>query len=284
MYLWNMQKLFILAALALFVPACVGTTSTLQTAPTLGKGNVQVAAGMSIPVSTRFVGEVADAVTEVNDRVKNSDTSPLSRDEQREVMQTTLGVLLFQPALLTIFDLRYGVAEKVDLGLKLAGAATRLEGKYWLQHQEGGLDVALNLGLTRHSEIGSSVAKKGFDFLESVDLAAFKRRDIDGAILLSSDAKKKWGFYGAIRYLAAFVKAETSFSKVLTQEDITEIDVDETMHHYGGTAGVRATLGPVQLMVELTIMRLAFSPTILDEEVQLGGYIVEPAAGLSVSF
>ncbi|MCP4445052.1 MAG: hypothetical protein GY811_06865 [Myxococcales bacterium] len=274
----------LLPLLTLGGAGCVGTSTTLQTAPTVKKGDIRLTGGMSVPVSTRYVEEIADVLGVTADRLSDADTTALTKDEQREAVEGAAAILLLQPGFLYILEGRYGLADRFELGIKWAGAAVRLGGKYWLHHEEGGLDASVAFGYTHHSGVGSSVAKKAFEVFDFLELVDYSRRDADLAILLSGDSRARFGFYGALRYVVGFVNLETNFERLMTEEATSEATVKEQIHNLGGTGGMRLRAGPVQIMAELTVMRMMFAPTILDETVDLGGYLIEPSIGASFAF
>ncbi len=200
----------------------------------------------------------------------------------RPSVTRNIGVILYQPAPLFILDGRYGVSEKLDLGIKLAGPAARFDGKYWFYHS-GKLDAAVSLGYTRHSSIGSSALESTYKLFEFLKLVEYNRKDVDAAILLSGDSNAVVSPYGAVRYIAAFVDLETNLEEVPTENELPG-NTKSTMHHMGGTAGMRVKVGPVHFLAEVTVMKIYFDPTILGKKTDLGGFLIEPLLGFATSF
>ena len=264
--------------------SCVSSQSTLQTAPTVPKNKFRVTGGESIPVSTRFVSELTDVSGIAVDRARNSNIDPLTENEQQELIEAAIATALLQPTLVTTIEGRYGVHEKIDIGVRWSGPALRLDSKYWLYHKAGGLDVSFGLGLTYHTGVGASLAGKVYEVFDFVELLDFKRRDADASIYLSGDSRKRLGFYGSLRYTISSLNFESNLIGVDTETISVAQPVDEISHYIGGASGVRLRFGSFAILAELTVGRLFFDPTFGGNKRNLSGFVVEPALGANVNF
>ena len=254
----------------------------LQTARTLEPGQWEVTAGSTVPVSTRFVEEIADLVDQAADELDDGD--PVTPEEERRAIVSALGVVLFQPAPILAMQVRRGVANDVDLGVRWAGPALRVDGKWRFTHTDD-LDLAFDVGLTHHTGIGASAASSAFDLFDSLHLVSYSRKDLDANVIISNGSNRRVQSYGALRYTAAFIDVETELDDALEAADEAGIrDTSSTLHAFGASAGLRLGTPRIALLLELTVLRILFEPEILDAPANLSGYLIEPAAAISVTF
>src|SRR5262245_28005677 len=162
-----------LALIMISASACTTSLTQGQTARALRPGQVEVAMSGSIPVSSRFVGEVADVVEASAARLKDADNAdrPLTESEQREALEAGLALALFHPALVTEVGGRIGVVDRLDVGFKYAGTLVKADGKFqFATSDDGGPDLAIALGLTHHLGYGASVLEPAYPLLDYVQL------------------------------------------------------------------------------------------------------------------
>ena len=277
------QKLILILSISM-TSSCISTQSTLQTAPTVPKNKVRVTGGESIPVSTRFVAEFTDAAQIAVDRARNSNVDPLTENEEQELIESAIATALLQPTAVTILEGRYGVHDKIDIGLRWSGPAIRFDTKVWLYHKAGGLDVSFGLGATHHTGIGVSVAGKVYEIFDFVKLVDYKRNDADATLYFSGDSKKRFGLYGAFRYTISKIDFQSRLSDVSTDFFSENQSVSEIAHQVGGTGGLRVKIGPMSFMAEMTLSRMFFDPMLGATKRRLSGFVIEPAVGANFNF
>lgn len=122
-----MQKVAMIAVAAMSASACTASLTQGQTARALRPGQVELAMSGSVPVSSRFVGEVAHVVEASADRLRDARDAnrPLTEQEQREALEAGLALALFHPALVTEIGGRIGVVDRFDVGIKYAGTLVK---------------------------------------------------------------------------------------------------------------------------------------------------------------
>ena len=267
------------AALAALAAGCPSAAGTLQTADPVAPGEWQVAAGTAVPVSTRFVTELADLVGNANDQL--TDGEPATAAEERDAIVSAAAILVLQPSPVTTMALRRGIADDIDAGVRFAGPALRLDGRWRFAHHEG-ISYAASAGFSHHSGIGSSVASSVFDLFDSVKLVDYGREDLDVNLLASTDPGDKLSYFGALRYMAAFTSLSTRLDDVSEESPVR--DTSEVLHAAGASGGLRLGTRRFALALELTIMRAWFEPDVLGEPADLGGWIVEPGVGVEATF
>lgn len=267
-------------ALATLLTGCMASSATLQSAQTLAPKDVSIGAGMSVPVSTAFVGEVADSAKLANKLAKKGGDEPLTEAEQRQIVESVIAATTLAPSALFVADLRVGMAKRFDMGLRYGGPAWSIDGK--LQLRDGPWDLALLLGFRHHTNIGPSFASSAYDVLETVKLAEYSRNDIQTAFLYSTDDRKIVSFYGGFRYDLSFA----TFALELGEEGNRTLDSDEdtVMHTVGVGSGMRVGGEHFAFMLELALSYMVLEPKILGERVDLSGMIIEPGLGIKVIF
>jgi hypothetical protein len=275
----------VVSTLCFSLAGCVTATTTLQTAKTTPAGDVRLGAGVSLPISTRFVGAVVDVMGDAADRVSDARSAdrPLTEAEQRDAIEAILAAILFQSPPVYEMSFRYGIAKDFDAGFRWAGPALRPDVKYrFLDGGDGGLSMAGSLAYAYHTGIGASIVSSVFELFEDFELVDYSRHDLDLAVLFSNDSERWYAWYGTLRYLAAFASFETKLDEAVeAASGRWQTDTSGVIHHVGGTFGFQAKWRPIRAMVELTAMRVFFAPRILGERYDLGGWIISPAIGLA---
>lgn len=274
--------------LALVLAGCVRPATQLQTARVLPPGETRLHGGMSAPFSTRFAGELVDAVELAADQLRDArnEDRALTEEEQRQAIESAAAILLLQPAVVPELGLRVGVFDQVDAGLQWAGPTFRLDGKWQVVDERGKGHVAVQAAYTYHTSIGASIAGSVFDLFDSLRLVEYSRSDLELALLASTeDRGRTVSFYGGLRYVLGMPRIESALADELeTETGMPLVRVRSNIHEFGVTAGIRIGTERVALMGELTVSRMAFAPEILGEERDLGGMIFAPGAGVSVNF
>ncbi len=269
---------------ALLSVACVSPQTTLQGAKTLDPGDLELIAGGSVPVHAAFTNAALDAAENATDRVQEQNAGELSEAEKQEIIDGALAVVLLQPAFVPELSARLGVVERLDVGLRYAGASIKGDAKFQLG-SAGGYDMAVSLGYIHHTGLGASIAEKAFSLFEVLELAEYSRRDLDAAFLFSGNQEDVFSAYGAVRYIWGMPRIELAFPEELAGPDgAVQFETDEDLHYVGGTIGMRLGVKSIALLAELTAMNLFFSPKILGEERNLGGLVLSPALGLDARF
>jgi hypothetical protein len=276
-----------LPVLAISTAACTTSLTTGQTARALKPGQVEVGVTGSVPISSEFVGELADLAKASAQRLKDADNAgrPLSEQEQREAIEAGLALVLFHPALVTEITGRIGVFDRVDFGLKYAGTMLKLDGKYQLAtSDDGGPDLAVVLGATRHFGYGASVLEPAYELLSFIKLDDYSRHDLDVAFLASGEWDETVAVYGGLKYMVSFMSIDADFQNVETVNGIPHTELSSTFHYVGGTGGLRLGYKHLFATLELNVMRVFATPVVFGEERDLGGFIVSPSFGLLAKF
>jgi hypothetical protein len=262
---------------------CVGSGATLQTATTLAPGKAAIAGGLAVPVTSTFFGEVADTVRAAGRRLGNLDDSEISDAERRQLIEAALAVLTMAPSVIPMVDLRVGAARHFDLGFRYAGPSLGLDGKYQVRATER-WNLAVALGAQHHTGIGPSVGAVVYEVIDRAELASYRRQDLRGAFLYSSDEDTTAGFYGAIQYQLAFTRFGLGavVDRVNMDRYVAIGEQRALLHTIGASSGLRISYWRLALLLELGLAYLHFRPEVLGQTANLSGVIVEPAIALRV--
>ncbi len=261
---------------------CVTSTTTLQTARTVPPGEFRGGAAFALPISTRFVGEVVDLIDQVDDSFADAvdEGRALTTDEQREAIESLAGIVLLMPAPVFELNARVGLAKDVDIGLRWAGPALET-GVKWHFYEQPGFDLAATLDYTYHTGVGASIASAVYDIAEQFDLASYSRHDLELAVIASGDPEATVTPYGAVRYLAGFTSFESVVEEIATESGAPRTDTSAVMHHFGAAGGIRIGTPSIHLMLELTVLYVAFAPTVFGADIDLSGLVITPAIGFA---
>lgn len=267
------------AWVALVAGGCATAPTTLQTARTTEQGEFRFHAGASVPISSRFISEVSEAVDRATERAEEAEMAgrPLTPEEERELLQGALGLILFAPAPVFELGARWGPVEKLDVGFEWAGPMLRFDAKYQFLERPG-VDVAALAGYTYHTGSAPSILEDIHDIFDFALIIDYGRHDVDVAVLASGPRDPALTWYAGLRYMASFVSwsVEVGF-----EPDTNRIGSNEVMHLIAGTGGMRIGTDKVQLMLELLLGYILFEPEVEGAPMDLGGILFMPAIGLA---
>ena len=267
---------------------CATAPTTLQTARTTEKGEFRFHAGASVPISTRFVAEVADLVDGATARAEEAETAgrPLTDEEEADLTEAGLGLILFTPAPVFELGARYGVVENFDVGFEWAGPMLRGDAKARIYEDPGTFDFGAMLGYTYHTSTAPSVLEEAQDLFNFVFVIDYARHDVDLTVLANGDVTQTASWYASARYLAGIISANVNVG--FDRDTADPFTVDTILHMFGGTAGLRLGSEKFELMLELTVAYILFEPELESTDpdfdgqtLGLSGMLFMPAIGLS---
>lgn len=272
-------------ALLCLAQACVSSPASLQTARTVPAGDYRVAAGVSVPVSTRYVGEIADLIGQAVDHAEEAidGDGTITDDEYREMLQSGMAILMLQPTPIFDLSLRRGIVDDLDVGIRWAGPTWTIGGK-WRFLKNDSIEMAAAFDYVYHTDLGASYAKALFDLLDFLKIASYSRHDASLNILISGNEDNIFVPYGGLRYIAGFTSVDTELEDLQTEAGLTRSETSSVIHHVGGSIGFRVGTEKYNLLMELSVLYMYFKPTVLGEPVQLSGVLITPAIGGAVEF
>lgn len=257
-------------AFALLLPACATTVSTVQPADTLPKGDFHASAGMNVEIPITRVVDSLSAAADVSDKYLGDPGYEPTQEEQRALLDATIGLALNAPGGGNDFMFRYGVVEHLDVGARWSTSAAHLDAKWQFLDSTSGWDGAVSLGVAQH--IFSGII---FDVLEVLELDDFSRTDVEIPVIFGKRFSHWARFWGGPKLILSRYSVDADIRNVVEVQEL-----DGWVYYYGGFAGGSVGYRNIQLYGELTMMSMVASPVILGEEVDIGGLIVSPSFGI----
>ncbi len=278
-------RLVALACAAWVGSGCVTSVSTLQRAQALDPGEVQVTVGMVASVNTSAVGAALDLADSATARLREAEAQgqPITPEVEQQATEAGLALLLFQPGVGLEFIGRVGVYEDIDVGLRYTGQLVKADAK-WQLWEEGSQAAALNLGYAYHLDVGSTALGPALDLLDYFDVGTLSRHDLDLGALWGREWGEWLAVYAGGRYIASFIALDPTLQDVLTEADLPPTDASGVIHHLGATAGLFVGYKYIFVNLELNIMQIIYNPRILGVSRDLGGTLISPVLGLTLTF
>lgn len=269
------------------VTGCASSIAQMQTGKVLKKGAIEAGAGLSAPIAPSTFERLKVLGQAAYDAATSADVqgTTLSDDDVRDLVEAGLGIILFNPSVVTEFWGRYGLLDRVDVGVRWGGARLLLDARVQLLRDESaGVDAALTLGYAHHSDLGPSIVKPLFDVFEKLSILNFSREDVIVDLAFSRQ-RGVFGWYGAVGYTLAMTDFGASTpSELQTVTDLGQANFANSMHVIRGVAGVSLKYKFLWLRAELAVARVLLEPTILDVELDLSAWQVSPGLAVGVQW
>lgn len=253
--------------------ACATALTTMQPADTLPKGGFHVGAGMEINVPASRVADALDAAGNLEDTLKQGDTP--TEAQERQYFEAAAGLALNGlPQPMTDLMIRYGAFHRFDAGLRLTSLGFHVDGKYQFLRHESGWSGAVSVGYANHKFEGVV-----FKALELLDVKDFSRHDLEVPLIFGKKIGR-WGYlWGGPKYVGAKYHIDGKVANAAKTRT-----TDGFIHYVGGFSGFGVGFEKVYVFLELAVMNMLAKPTILGDEVDIGGIIVQPAFGAMARF
>lgn len=275
-----MSRLLFGVGIAVLSAACAPALSTLTPAPVAPHKHFRGAMGLGVSIPTGPLGDLFDRAEDLSDAVDEG--RDLTDEEVGDLFESTTGLLLNLPSIVYEVQGRYGIAKRVDLGLRLAlPGAIRIDGRYQFILNPGrAFAASVGLGLTYYSlEIP---VPPPID--EVIEVDDFTRFEVDIPVLLGWSGEIGHFWFGPKLVLATYGTQMTAH----LGSDVELATVSGSSFYYGLQIGGAIGYKYVWLAFELTIAGMSGSADI-DLDV-LGvslhptfrGAVFYPALGLIV--
>lgn len=268
-----------LLVLSLLATGCATSLGATHTARTLPKGKFEVTAHAGILAPIGVIKEALDAGEKVAEQMApgGSGTVEVDPETLKALTVAAAAVIAGPPSPVTEFSLRYGLLERVEVGGRYSGPALRLESHVQLA-KDGPLDVVGGIGVARHTFDGGLLGLLG-----KLKLAEFKRTDLDIVVLAGRENEYGAFWFGPKAVYSAYASEGLAFDDralALAGGVDPGIDLGSSLL-VGGVIGARLGFKHVWLSAELGIYGSRYSPTVLNETVDLGGLVVYPTIGIA---
>jgi len=265
--------------------ACTTSLTTMQTARPLAPGEIRVTGGASLPVATAGVEKLLELEERVTDELKQANTSGemVTEEMAQDAIDGALALVLFTPMPIAEAQLRVGVIEGVDAGLRYTGQLVKADAKYMV-HEDGPHVFSVGAGYAYHLEPPMSQLGGLFELFDFVDLSAFERHDLDLAALYGWESGRWFRVYTGPRYVGSWISVEAVFDSVELDPAIVDTDVEGAIHHVGAVGGFFVGYEWIFINLELSVYHLSYTTKIFGEERDLSGWLIAPAGALAIEF
>jgi hypothetical protein len=269
-------------AVALCTACGVGLSSN-QPAHVPEKGHAHAELGVDVSYPTGTIPDVIRAAESVE---QATDEREVTDDEKRKIFEGAAAIAINPPAAIAHAGFDYGVAERWEVGVRLATSGARLAARRQLLKQaDDGVDLSLGLG------VGVALFTPPIhSVFESVTVDGFSRWNIDLPVAIGRHGSW-YRVWGGPRFLWSHV----SQTMTLTLDDFGTPEpiratgtVSGRALYVGGSAG--AALGYRSFFVgpELTVTYL-FGSADVDafggrDSVSVGSWVVYPAFAVMGEF
>jgi hypothetical protein len=275
-----------IALLACFSAGCASSLGVMRGPRVVEKFHVEAvgANGISLPVGMAW-GAANDAVaivSEVNAGVQQGRPPNVSAEQGIRLGTVAAAFLVQPPAWVPELNVRTGVWDRVDVGLRVSGLSLRFD--TGVQLYEGpDWKVLATGGVARHFFGGDLL-----NFLSDVKLARFERTDFDLGVVVGQAWEFGAIYFGPKLVLSHFVTDGLLLKEKRIQVGPVEAPVDlgfdlGNAYAYGAVAGMRVGWKYVFFTAELGVYGSSFRPRVLGQTFDLGGLVVFPTVGIVVN-
>ena len=262
---------------------CASVLSTFTPAPTTPPGSMRGAGaiGVSAPV-----GGLVDAVDRGEALAqKRARGQALTAEEQDDLVESGLTLALNPPSAAGELQGRYGVADRIDVGVRFASSvAARVDGRF--QFLKSGAEHGS--GFAGSAGLGLGYYAKSFE-VPNADIEAFvavanmRRVELDAPILFGMSGEIGQFWFGP-KFVLNRYWADVTLEFLQTTA-VTGTAVG-TNFFYGGQVGGAVGYKYAWLAAELSIMGLSTSADVessaYNRDLSLSGLVLYPAFGIIV--
>lgn len=278
-----------LVILTLLASGCATSLGTNHTASTVPRGDFEfsVHTGLMAPVGVlvQAYEDGREAARQIAAQAEEGERTRIPVGTARLAMVASAALIAGPPSLVRELTVRYGATDWLDVGFRYSGPAFRVESHARVL-KTSTWKMAAGLGVARHAFGGGLLG-----LLETLDLASFKRTDVDVVLLAGVD-----GELGAFYFGPKLIWSKFSSKGLLVDGDrlgivdaqgepVVQVKFDlGASLLYGGVVGGRIGWKYVWASAELSVYGSRYRPNILGVEVDLGGLVLYPTLGVAGRF
>jgi hypothetical protein len=223
---------------------CAPSLSTFQPAHVAPKGHLSAEAGLEGGIPVGAFSALIDAGKTLANRGAMGQT--LTDDEKWQIFDAGVNLLLDTPSIGPHVGATYTPLDRLEVGLRYAGSAFRVGGRYQLLDRASGpFDLTVGLGVSRFS-----YAFPISDQIPVLQLDDFSRWQLDVPILVGTS--RDWFRVWAGPKLL-FTTFSTQLTLTLPPADKTLASFDGTASFLGGQAGFAIGYRRLFVAFELTL-------------------------------
>ncbi len=262
---------------------CASSMSTLQTARTTPKGELDAQLGMGANISSSLIGSIATLGESSADRarrqIEENDTENISDEDTKNLIGAAVSFGLFGPSPVTEIGFRYGILDNWDVGAKYTSAGPRLETKIQLMSQtKNGFDLSVGISGQRQKYEPPVPS-----FLEDVlQLEDIVRIDVGLQVLAGKHFGDYAFVYGGPKFV--YTNLELNLVQQINEASPDSVTVDDGFLMGGAVVGGGLGWKYVFFMLELNALYYSYDAEILGTSVTISGIDFYPTLGMHVQF
>ncbi len=269
--------------LVFLMAGCASPMSTLQTARTTPKGDVDMYVGLGANVSTSLIGSLSelgkDSADKARRQIEQGQSTDLTQEDRENIIGAAISYGLFGPAPVAELGLRYGILDNWDIGAAYTSAGIKLETKFmFLSEREHGLDLSLGVAGQRQTY---EPPVPGF-LKDIFQLEDIKRTNIALHLLAGQHFGRGAFVYGGPKVV--YTNLELGFIQQINEASAGAVTVDDSFVMAGAVVGGGLGWKYVFFMLELNALYYNYESNILDTPVAVSGMDFYPAVALRVQF
>jgi hypothetical protein len=223
---------------------CAPSLSTFQPAHVAPKGHVTASAGFELGVPVGAFSTLIDAGKDLASRGQMGQA--LTDDDKWKIFDAGINLLLVTPSIGPHAALAYAPVARLEVGVRYAGSAWRLGGRYQLlDHNTGPVDLTVGVGVSRFT-YSFPLA----DQIPVLQLDDFSRWQVDIPILVGT-SRDWFRVWAGPKILLSTFSTQLTLKLPPAERDLARFD--GTASFLGGQGG--AAIGYRKLFVafELTL-------------------------------
>lgn len=258
-----------LIVFAIWAVGCTPSRNIIASGKVTPKGAFKVGANSTFNIGTASVGEIDDVIKAAADEIKNKDT--IIFRESANLKTLTRGLLAYSldpVAPSSDFYVRYGLAERVDVGYKFASGAHVFDAMYQFMGSTGTPDnpgksgLYGSIGLQYSGQRANLPSALGLDRISPIFSYELSRKDILVPLVFSQSfgPEEQYGnFSWGLVYGHTFIKYGFKPGKLYTRLDgdrvikINDFMARENFSSYGGFINAKIGFKYVYLVPSLSI-------------------------------
>ncbi len=271
-----------ISTLLLLSVGCTTSLATMTPAPTTAPGHVRVSGGVggNIPA-----GQIVDLVTDGQEILDKSDMGePISEEEQRRIEDLAIALLATPPSVGVDAQVRFGVAEKLDIGARFSSGAVGGDVRYQFTGEGyDGFVGSIGLG-ARFFLVQLDDWPVGHEYEDDIEIKNLKRIEVDLPLLFGVSGKVGHLWFGP----------KLAYSRFTNEVDLTigdamyNVEVAGNNFYYGAQFGFALGYEFIWVSAEITVAGVSIDAeaTVNSEQrsVNADGLIVYPAGSILLEF
>jgi hypothetical protein len=278
----------LLAVLALALGSgCAPSLATMQPAHVAPKGHMQATAAFEVGIPTGTIVSLIDTGKTLSDYARQN--MGLTPEQERQLFDAGVTTVVSPPAVGYHFAFYYTPIDRLELGIRYAGAGWRVGARYQLlKHETDPFDMTIGAGISRSAyEIPLA------SYIPILEVDDFTRYTVDVPLQIGT-SRSYYRVWGGPKFLYSHFSTAMRLSiPGVDQSDLASFE--GSTWYYGGQVGFAIGYKYVFLAFELTLAGISghgdaktvpvdMNGDALAHDTSISGFIIYPAFGFIGEF